>query len=271
MTYNVRVQVTDFWELLKGVDEWEGRHPAKAVETMIAQNPDVFGLQEVTDLWLSDYLGSLTSTHGYSVYTGKGFDNRYQPIYYKTSKYTLVSSGVLYLSDTPDTKSKYSDADYYRYMSYAILRDNSTGVCFAFVNAHVQAHSESTDVAVRNLQAAALVGILNRNTFSNLPIILIGDFNSIETGVPYNLITGSTTRMVDSETISAKVTNNQNTLVNRDGWSTLFPYVFDYIFVTNDLISVSDYAVVDNKIDNNNTTYPSDHLPVYSIITIYEE
>ena len=42
-------------------------------------------------------------------------------------------------------------------------------------------------------------------------------------------------------------------------------HIYDYVF-TGEGASVAYYSVVDQKIDNSGTSYPSDHLPVMATI-----
>ena len=50
-----------------------------------------------------------------------------------------------------------------------------------------------------------------------------------------------------------------------NGRTTRPQWIFDYILVKGN-IDTAYYTVVDNKIDNGGTTYPSDHVPVLAKI-----
>ena len=89
---------------------------------------DIVGMQEVNSL---QFLGmnAAMKLAGYDCTLGKssGTDSlsssdEYLPIYFKSSKYSEFSHGTLWLSDTPTEKSKYSDSNYYRIVTWAVMR-----------------------------------------------------------------------------------------------------------------------------------------------------
>ena len=96
-----------------------------------------------------------------------------------------------------------------------------------------------------------------------IPIVIGGDMNATSLKNLSPLLTNS--RFVNSPTI-AKEKKESGTWVGKD-FANIGEGVLDYIFVTNDSISVDRYEAVNNKIDGK---YPSDHIPVRIDAVIYQ-
>lgn len=242
----------------------ESRNADHVLQSLQEQNTDVFGLNEVTDTWISRLTSKFNSS--YTCVKGKIRSNdksaEYCPIFFKTNKFELVESGTKWLSDTPDIMSKYKESHVYRIMSYVILKDKATGVSFMYINAHLENNEEGYDSkAAREKQSKVVKSFADQ--YANLPIIIGGDMNTTSLIQISPLL--SNTRFVNAPTI-AKEKNESGTWVGKS-FSDITDTVFDYIFVSNDSIAVSKYEAVDNKIDGK---YPSDHIPVRIDAIIYQ-
>ena len=230
----------------------------RMVETILENDVDVLGTQEDTNEHSNFFIENLKT---YSFYKGDGQDNY---IYWKKDKFNLIEKGYYYLSDTPEKKSKYDGSNQYRTMTYVVLEVKETGKKFLFVSTHLDYRAEEK---VRVKQIDVLASLVEKLNKDNLPLIILGDFNTTES------TTGSAILHFMSDNpnfgMTSKVANvsgdTRGTLVNgfadRDN-----RYVFDYIFVSTNTVFTKYYTVVNNI---KNGKYPSDHLPVLAQIDIY--
>jgi len=244
--------------------------PADAREQMVAtilQNDiDVFGTQEdnhENNAVFMELLGT------YSSYKGVGEKDNGNHIYWKTDKFDLIKQGFFYLSNTPGNKSKYEDSTQYRTLSYVILKDKETGKQFLFVDAHLDYQaSEATRIKQITVLGNLIGKIKKSNNVNDIPIILLGDFNTISTkengAIPKFLSTYPS--FVQTSAIAEKKGDTGETLVSQEDFVTRYHGAYDYIFVSVDNVCTNYYTVVDNVKDGK---YPSDHLPVMAVIDVY--
>ncbi len=220
----------------------------RVVEMVRNYLPDTVGFQEVNSSWLSVLNSGLKDIYAY---VGEGRDGgssgEYNPIFYKKDIFNLIESGTRWLSDTPDTVSKFSESSLNRIYTYALLEKKSDGTRILVVNTHFD--HKSADA--REKQAKVLVDYLEKNT--EYPVILTGDFNCDSASASYSTIVSSVVK--NSYSLADKKHNNSATFTNYGASNK----IIDFAFVTPNRISVSSYRVCDEKI---NGDYPSDHHPV---------
>lgn len=254
MNYNVRYDL-----------ETTERDPQGVMTTIAAEDPDVFGAIEVTDKWeamLKSYFES-----DYTYVSGKKNQNsasgEYLPIFFKTAKYELVEQGSKWLSKTPDRPSMYSGAAHYMMYTYVVLKDKATGTRFMYINAHFEPYQKDSARKVRALQAEQLKAFIEKQS---LPVICGGDFNAIPKEEPISILTtGGNLRYALN--LAKKKTQTAGTMVSED-YTTLGVRVYDYIFVSQSRVSVQEYKMIDNQDEYGK--YPSDHIPVYAKVTVYQ-
>ncbi|MBR4013876.1 MAG: endonuclease/exonuclease/phosphatase family protein [Clostridia bacterium] len=233
----------------------------KMVDTILENDTDVFGTQEDGQANAAAFTQKLKS---YSIYKGGDISDNSNYIYWKTDKFNLKEKGCYYLSDTPEIKSKYNGSNHYRTMAYVILEVKETGKQFVFVDVHADYRAEEP---VRVKQLTALTNIIKNINKNNLPIVIVGDFNTTPTtsGGAIPSFLRENPNFSRTEDIAHTEGDTGGTLVDgfikRDN-----KYVFDHIFVSTDKIFTRYYTVVDNI---KNGKYPSDHVPVLSKIDIY--
>ena len=286
MSYNVEVYDDD--------DGWDGRDPEKAIETVLDVDPDILGLQEVNqvveknllgittrdDGW-DDYLPTLTE-HGYTRLTGEytgAYNFEKNEIFYKTAKFTKLAEGTktfkqtaIDLSVPNDENADQSLDGSERIFHYAVLQETATGKKILVVSAHLHyggtgaGHEE--DDKVRRYEIRTLLAWLEtqRATYPNQ--IVMGDMNA-----HYLSGTGKTAMDIyrdggfsithDTALIKGDV---GGTLAN-SGRTTRPEWVFDYVMTRGNFETVY-YTAVDNRIDNGNSTYPSDHIPVMATMIL---
>ena len=259
---------------------WDGRDPEKALETVLAESPDIVGFQEVNSHWDS-YLASAATAGGYTRLEGeytKKYSFEKNEIFYKTSKFNLISEGTKNFRDTadelnvPNTEDANESLDtVYRIFHYAVLQEKSSGKQFLVVNTHLHyggtgaGHEE--DDKLRRYEIRTLLAWL-ANQAASLPAyqIVLGDMNayfrSQNGGIQSMSIfeDGGFRKTCTAAEVKYDV---GGTLVN-NGRSTREEYTFDYV-LTRGNIDTAYYTVIPNPIDVDGK-YPSDHVPVLSKI-----
>ncbi len=235
-------------------------HSNKMVDTILANDTDVLGTQEDTSANRQYFVQKLKN---YRVYKGAGEDNDGNYIYWKTDKFKVAEKGYYYLSDTPEKRSKYSDSNQYRTMTYVFLEENETGKQFLFVNTHLDYRAKE---ATRVKQISVLASLVKNINKDNLPLIILGDFNTTQTASGSAILhfMANNQNLGMTLDVAAKKGDIGSTLVNE--FKIRGDLIFDYIFVSTDKVYTKYFSVLDNK---TNGKYPSDHLPVLAQIDIY--
>ncbi len=256
MSYNVLFDLTK-----------PGR-PADARERMVAtileNDIDVFGTQEDgsenNDAFISLLGGSYSSYKG--VLDERDTGNY---IYWKTEKFDLVKKGYFYLHSTYGTRNKYEDSTQYRTLSYVILKEKLTAKQFLFVDAHLDYQASE---ATRIKQITVLGDLIGKINKDGLPVIVLGDFNTISTkeNGAITKFLNTYPSFVQTSAIAEKKGDTGETLISQEDFATRYLGAYDYIFVSVDNVFTNYYTVVDNVKDG---LYPSDHLPVMAEIDVY--
>lgn len=220
----------------------------KRVLTIIENySPDTFGVQEASYEWILQLDHKFGDEYA-RVGEGRGGGNKeeFSAIYYKKNLFELLDSDTKWLSDTPDKVSKYEDSQCKRIFTYARLRRISDGKEIMVVNTHLD--HVGTDARLK--QAQVLMNFMKDHV--DMPLIITGDFNTKANTAEYNAIIDG--GVVNSSDI-AKSTKRGPTFTNYGKSNS----IIDFIFVTENYIDVSSYAVCGEMI---NGDYPSDHHPV---------
>ncbi len=210
--------------------------------------PDTFGVQEASPQWMKLLDSEFSDLYGF---VGEGRDGgnsgEYSAVFYNKTKFEVLDSGTKWLSATPDRVSKVPESSLNRIFTYALLKRLSDGMEIMVVNTHF----EHTSDEARDRQAEVLRDFLLEYT-DDYPLILTGDFNTSCSSEAFRIVTDG--GVTDSMSISAE-TEPGATFTNFGAANT----IIDFIFVTEDTITVSDYRVCNEKIDGD---FPSDHHPV---------
>ena len=245
-----------------------GRDIPALAEFIKSQDVDVFGTQETMSVHKKEILKAMPNYECYEgiVLKGSGVSNM---IFWNADKYTKVSSGFQYMTDTPFVESKIEESNSYRGFSYVVLESLATHNQFVFVNVHVtyrNAQGENNDDLARYKQVQYLNKFLEGNKCEGMPVILVGDFNSVPTSQTLKSVENvkrfdrAATVAKEKGDLGGTTTRAEQTI--RDSW------IFDHIFVTSDRIATEYFSVInaDSKKDGR---YLSDHLPVMADVVIY--
>ena len=270
MSYNV--------EVYDSSGGWEGRTPAKALETVKEESPDIIGFQEVNEQW-DTMLDDLAKSEGYtrlkgsytSSITGTKFEKN--EIFFKTDKFNLVVESTKSLkqvaSDLKVANTEKADLtldSLNRVFHYAVLEHKASGKTVLFISTHLHYGKTGTGAEehdkVRRYQIRGLLAWLDKWSEKYPYQIVVGDMNA-------NYTSGQGKPTMALFTDGGLNLTLQTAAVKEDVGGTLAGsnrterqgYVFDYI-LTGDNVGTAYYSVVDNKIDQGGASYPSDHLPV---------
>ena len=244
------------------------------IDTILENNPYVFGVQEADSTWMSYLKSQLGSTYScVGVERGGGIFNsgsEHSAIFYRTDMFNLIEGGTKWLSQTPDVASKYSDgtntANYNRIMTYVVLERKSDGARFIYVNTHLDNNGDNDGTAAENVRKGQVEILLQQiqklyNTYGNLPTVVTGDFNTqgVANNTPsYNaMINGG---FVDSSRVAVEGEIKRTFNGNSDSGNV----IFDYVFVSSDWADdIQTYKVCEEK---RNETWISDHNAIISTI-----
>ena len=212
---------------------------------ILMHSPTIVGIQEASPNWMNMLKSDLSPDYSF-VGVGRDGGNygEYNPIFYRHDIYNLLDSGTKWLSDTPDTVSKYEESSLNRIFTYAILEEKETKDRFLFINTHL----EHTSNEARVLQAKVLAQFIGEY-IADYKIIVTGDFNCQPVSDPYKTI------------VATGVTSSADIAITADSKGTFVGSnkVIDHIFISDDDATVLSYKVFTDEI---NGDFPSDHYPI---------
>ena len=258
--------------------KWETRRNAVA-ERINSEAPDVLGVQELAHSKLKgsgvrqfqDLMNRLDSKYqitscgtSRSASVCKSARNETHVIF-NSETVEVVDAGFVAL---PNTKA----AGITRYMSWAVLRQKSTGTEFLFGTAHFRVGSKFA--GLRAKQAAAAVSTLRQHGFgSGMPTIMVGDFNSHDdAGAYHTMIAAGLNDPLGQGRGSQRTAEKRiHTNYNSYNWYKRNPphsagTNIDFIFTTK--MRVSEFETVVKLGSNGKVvgTIPSDHNMVRSVV-----
>ena len=247
MTYNIRYDNPG-----DGENIWSKRKGFLS-DQIAYYNPDIFGIQEGLHHQVQ-YLDSVFVDYNY---IGIGRDDgktkgEFSAIFYNNEKLKVLKEGTFWLSENPDEISVGWDAALERICTYGLFEDKFTKEKFWVFNTHFDHIG-----AVARVNSAALIlkKIKEFNT-SNLPVVVMGDFNLTPESEPIQLLSKA---LNDSEKVSVAKPFGPIGTFNAFQFNKPVVDRIDYIFTSKNNIQVLKYAVLS---DSKDCKYPSDHLPV---------
>lgn len=248
LSYNLRV---DFGG--DGENNWKYRRDLLANQIAF-YNPDFFGTQE-GKLHQLQYIDSVLTNHNYIGISrdNSKTDGEFCAIFFNKNSYKCVSEATFWLSPTPEIRSKGWDAALERISTYGLFEDLKTRRQFYVVNTHLDHIGE----LARTNGVQLIVDRIKSVNLKNLPVILMGDFNSAPNSIPYQTISKF---MNDSKSISQSKPFGPSGTFNGFKFHEPVTILIDYIFTSKETIDVLKHAVLS---DSKDCKYPSDHLPVY--------
>ncbi len=243
MTFNIRLDNPG-----DGENRWDNRKE-ELVGLLAYYHPDVFGLQEGLAHQLSYIQENLKEYRMIGVGRDDGKEKgEYTAIFYNTTKLKLLEQSTFWLSDTLDRVSKGWDAALERICTYGLFQQIKGGEKIYIFNTH---YDHIGKLARVNSSKLLVSKIAELNT-KNIPVILMGDFNSTPAEDPIKILSNSLT---DGGTNGIYGPNG--TFNGFDKYAILENRI-DFIFTKG--LSIQSYRHIDDKMENGNCV--SDHLPV---------
>ena len=157
-----------------GDKNWSKRR-AGCYEMLKTIRPQLMGVQECQPTQKSDLRNNSDDLYEVWGESRDGSANGEQmAIYYLKDSVTLLDSKTFWLSQTPATCSKYSQAEHYRCATWTKFRHNTSGKEFCYINTHLDLVPEARayEMVVMMEQVASRCG--------DLPVILSADWNTTE-------------------------------------------------------------------------------------------
>ncbi len=246
MSYNIKYD--NQWDKN---NSWESRKKYVA-KLFVEYAPTIIGIQE----GLINQVQFIDSCLINYDYIGVGRDDgreqgEFCAIYFDTTQYVITSHSTFWLSDTPDSISIGWDAALERICTYGLLVDKDTKEKFWVFNTHF----DHLGFVAREKSSMLILEKIHEKADLSLPIILMGDFNSIIGSPPINLILKE---LNDALQISLEELKGPSGTFNGFNLDLPIEKRIDYIFTKN--FAVQSYVHIDDRLKNN--SHISDHLPV---------
>ncbi len=230
---------------------------SKIVSAIIRQYaPDSFGVQEATGRWMDILEEFLGDKYAY-VATARddtGYKSERNAVFYRKDKYSLIDSGTIWLSGTPEKEyTKSFTSNCHRIATWAVLENKETSQRYTHLNTHLDHIYESTRVK----QAEVLINKL-RQLQQNEKVICTGDFNADPSSEVYKKMT----EFADDTRTVAINSDEGLTFHNYGKFDEDYKGAIDYIFVPKGT-AVNTHKIIRNTVRG---IYPSDHFPIVADI-----
>lgn len=218
--------------------------------------PDVIGLQETS-------AGSNGGWHEY-IQDALVADG----IYLKACKSSESVSGLmttfLYNPDTVTLLDEYvidlEEASQIRVLSVAVFERIADGQRFVVMNTHPAPYGSANYSP--NLTALLAAAKTELGKYSDLPVIMVGDFNTKETVAEYNTIM-SELGVTDAKYSADLMVRDYGSCPGFGVSSAEGGYVIDHIFVNSNVDTKLYNIVIDHDVENT-----SDHIPIYADVKL---
>lgn len=238
------------------------------LDILARYDADTIGFQEANMNW-KNFLEVNLKNYEIAPNTEKSSN----PIYYNTTRMTLLDSGVFWLSDTPDYPSKNSIANEERTCTWAIVKNNTNGVVYAHFNTHLDHISDGARTEGMRTIRERIEGFREESGIANLGFIVTGDFNGNRTTPAYAEMIKEypNVNMQDSLFCAPadQIVNEGATMLD---WGLMINteegyyddgLAIDHIFVSIDTLDVRYYKVMRESGNKYPTAGASDHFGVY--------
>ena len=252
MTYNIRLD-----NPADGKNQWTYRKDWLCQQIRTA-NPDIFGIQEGLYHQVK-YIDSVFSTYEY---IGVGREDgktggEFSAIWYNTSRIKPMKQGTFWLSPTPDSVSKGWDAACIRICTYGLFRELASGKLFWAFNTHF----DHQGIEARMKSARLLIEKIREMNKHNLPVIVMGDFNSGIQDEPIRMLLETFT---DAKSADKKMNMAPDGTFNAFDPGHPVTERIDFIF-TGFGAKPIDYQVIRETKED---LFASDHFPVITRVSL---
>lgn len=206
--------------------------------------PDVIGFQEYRPKW-ELYWSAVINGDDYEEMNVDRGDGEGLVLLWRRDKFQALKKGYFWFADDPETPCADWDEKYHkpRICAYAVLKENSTGAVFTYMNTHYGFGKEC------QLKSSELI-YKKSQTLKSGPVVITGDFNMQPDSPGYKAMTGYFTDV--------------NAVTDKLSMPTFHDYgrtegkLIDYCFI-NDAVTPVSYKVITKTFDGK---YPSDHYGI---------
>ena len=246
MSYNIRYD--NEWDK---VNSWEIRKD-EVIKLIYEYDPGIIGIQEGL-LNQVQYINNALNNYDYfGVGRDDGKDKgEFCSIFYDKTRYDLQKSSTFWLSETPGEISVGWDAALERICTYGLFLDKKKGQEFWVFNTHF----DHIGPIAREKSAELILKKIASLNYRNLPVIIMGDFNSTPGSPPIEKIK---TKLSDSFEVSIEKPKGPVGTYNAFNPTMPIDKRIDYIFTMD--FKVLSFHHIDDRLHDNN--HISDHLPV---------
>ena len=224
---------------------------------MNAVAPDLIGTQEMNSDWMNKLETLMADYDSYGVERGGDDSSKkseMNSVFWLKSEYELLDNGTFWLSETPETESRYEGAGCNRVCTWVVLRQTESGKLILFMNTHLDNASEEAANFGAEVIASKMAEI--SSAYDEITTVLTGDFNETQGMAAYN-----TAASVLTDTLEAFPERKAGTYHDWGKLENTEP--IDFIFVSQNA-QVADYQVLNNTSGG----YISDHFGVYAELVI---
>jgi endonuclease/exonuclease/phosphatase family metal-dependent hydrolase len=245
LTFNLRFGLAD-----DGANSWE--HRKKALPALLKRyRPDFIGLQEANDFQI-DYVAKVLIGYEFIGKRSPAPPNWQNNVIFFQSNWKPTVYRHLFLSKTPKIPSKFRDSLWPRQCTLAMFtRNDKDLIC---INTHF-------DFAENVQKNSALLIMEHLSKLpSDVPAILLGDFNATPERACYKIFTGKNDKASPKGPWFKNAASKPwpGTYHGFEGHTD--GEHIDWILYRGNIVPV-DYSVV---VSTFNGIYPSDHFPVYA-------
>lgn len=255
LTFNVRYENPEDPELRS----WRSR--IIGITRMIrSENPDVFGVQEALHGQAADLRASLPD-FGFAGVAREDGKRRgeYAALFYRKSRFHAAEGGHFWLSATPEIPgSKTWGNSYPRMATWLRLIDRNTGRSFHVYNTHWDHRNQPS----REKAAELIHHRIATRSHPGGPVVLLGDFNAVETNTGLRTLTAGTSGLEDTFQKLHAGEKNRTTLHLWRGTKNGSLKV-DHILVS------PETEILESAIRTSDVPMISDHFPVTARVVLH--
>ena len=238
-----------------GVKSWAQRKAA-VIANLLELAPDVVCFQEITDTQADDLAAGLT---GYTIaWYSRDNGSEGLAVAYKTGIWNEIEKSRFWLSNTPDTRSKYSESNYYRIGVNVLLQHKASGQYLNVFCVHLDNNGRNNSATANVLRGKQMQVVLDRAALTDYPTYIAGDFNCRSDDQAYKF----TAEQYRDCQVFAPDTDSGATY---QGWGTTKDNgdtPIDFCFVSDKHFVTHTFEIRRDKWGTNNTNYLSDHYAV---------
>lgn len=238
-----------------GPNNWPFRK-ATLSELLLSKTPQILGTQEGREPQLRDFDHLLHGLELVDHHRDWIEERMYPCLWYDPKKLKLENSQDFWLSETPSIAgSKSFDSAFPRLVTVATFKDLENSQQFIVSNCHLDHLKEETRLQQIEVLATSL-GYYNQN---NLPVILMGDFNSPATGP----VRQKLTKLIDLKDPWLDLKKKEETTFHHfhgDSYDPQKGARIDWILYHPKFKVIDAHILKDHK----DGLYPSDHYPIWT-------